>query len=148
MTKYSSLIVWIVSIQVISAFFGWLSQGETKEWYTALARSPFTPPSYLFGIVWPILYAMIATSGWLIWLKDDALKKIFIVQLIQNFLWTVIFFKLHLIGLALLDMLTLALVIGYIIGKTKVRLVKILMWPYLLWILFASHLTLYIWLYN
>ena len=64
---YIKLIIWIISLILIGSVLGNLTKSSVDTWYQALNRSPLTPPDYIFGVAWSILYAMIAVSGWLIW---------------------------------------------------------------------------------
>ena len=124
---------------------------KNREWYNTLKKSKLTPPGYVFGIVWPILYVLLAVS-FVLTLKS--LKCIgfcsplvfFTAQMALNFIWTTVFFKMK--------MMKTALVLIYaIIALTIVAVMKMLpvnktaaglLVPYLLWLLFASYLNLYI----
>lgn len=153
MNRYLLLLIWIIGLELIGFGLGSLTQANLQNWYINLNRSPFTPPDYVFGIAWTLLYLMIAISGWLLWKSKhrlSAVKNCFVLQLILNWSWTLLFFKLHLIGWALLCILaivcfTLATIV---LSFRRERAAAWLLIPYLLWLLFASYLNLYIWLYN
>lgn len=153
--KYLSLIAWIVVLMSIGSGIGILTKGNIDPWYMNLNRSPLSPPNYVFGIAWSILYAMIAISGWLIWETNEfpklaSIKKAYLAQLLFNWSWTPLFFYCHFIGIAL-DVISVVIVlVAYIIFMTYKRRISIalLLTPYLLWSLFAWYLNLYIWLYN
>lgn len=153
--KHLRLIFWILALTLISSSIGYLTKSSIDTWYQTLNRSYLTPPNYIFGIVWSILYIMIATSGWLLWEEEYhsniiVVKKLYISQLILNWIWTPLFFVYHLTGIALLCLSTIIILVLTIIIKsyTKITTVSLLLSPYLLWIIFAGYLNFYIWLYN
>jgi len=80
--KYLRLIIWILSLMLIGSLIGALTKGGVSGWYADINRSPLTPPNYVFGIAWSILYAMIATSGWIIWES----KSFSCLSLLKNYL--------------------------------------------------------------
>jgi len=154
MNKYVSLGIWVCGLELLGALSGLVTQDSVGTWYVALNRSPLTPPNYVFGIVWTLLYAMIATSGWLIWQSNHEglfqVKCLFLIQLIFNLSWTPLFFYFHLTGVSLVWMAVIILMTLYLI----VKLIKVVQWasmlliPYLLWLLLACQLNYYIWMYN
>ena len=155
MKKYISLIVWIIVLELVGSGIGLLTKESVDSWYITLNRSPLTPPNYLFGIVWSILYTMIAASGWLIWQAKELaashiVKKSYIIQLLLNWSWMPLFFYYQLTGTSLACMSAIIILVGFIIIKTynRLRLASLLLIPYFLWLLFASHLNFYIWAYN
>lgn len=153
--KYISLLIWIFSLIVIGAIIGILNKSYVYSWYMTLNRSPITPPNYLFGIVWSTLYSMIGTSGWIIWgshqFKDlKLIKKLYLLQLFLNWSWTFLFFRYHLTGLSLVCLSMIIILVAGIVIKSykKINIVTLLFLPYLIWLLLAFHLNLYIWVYN
>ena len=122
-----------------------------KEWYYKLKKSKYTPPSWIFGIVWPILYICMAISFILI-LQNEKCKKLcdpllyFIIQLLFNLIWTTIFFKLKNTKLAVLDLILIIIFTLITIQQFyKISLLAtILLIPYLVWLCFALYLNLYI----
>lgn len=119
------------------------------SWYEYLNKPFLSPPPYVFAIVWPILYILIAVSLFL-FLKDGFRREklipftIFIVQLALNLMWSPIFFGLHNMKLALvvvfLMILLTAIIISYFYKFSKIS--AILLIPYFLWICFAFYLNL------
>ena len=128
---------------------------DNKLWYNSLKRSPLSPPDYVFGIVWPILYALMFIALFLVWTNKKCFPycspiTFFAVHFFFNTIWTTIFFKWQMPKLALLD---LTLVLGlvavsyghfYKIRKTAAYLLI----PYLAWLCFAFYLNLYVAIYN
>jgi len=153
--RYWVLILWVVVLITIGWGIGYFTKPELSVWYSTLNRAKLTPPNYLFPIVWTILYGFIGICGWLIWhsqpfLQLKAIKKLYVMQLILNFSWTPLFFGYHLIGTAFFVIIAMDILVGVIIWQAykKIKLVSLLMMPYLGWILFASYLSFYIWQYN
>lgn len=148
-------LTWILSMIAIGWLIGSLTQSEIPTWYTTLNRSPLTPPNLLFPIAWTFLYATIGGCGSIIWRTESfsqqkPIKCLFLIQLILNWSWTPLFFNYHLIGISLLVLLAMDILVGVLIflGYRNLKSVSLLLTPYFLWILFATHLNFYIWLYN
>ena len=127
-----------------------------SDWYAGLNRPFFTPPAWLFGPVWTILYALMALSAFIIWqkgLNNAAVKMalgLYLVQLTLNALWTPLFFGLHMPLLAFVEILLLWLAILAVIwtfGKLSAP-AAVLLIPYFLWTTFAAVLNGSIWLLN
>lgn len=153
--NYISLIIWISVLLFIGSLMGSLTKAEITSWYSILERSPLSPPNSVFPVAWTILYTMIAICGWIIWRVRSfselrLIKILYLIQLILNWSWTPLFFFYHLTGFSLVVLLVMDILVAMIIylGYARIRLASILMTPYLLWILFATHLNFYIWLYN
>lgn len=113
-----------------------------QGWYSTINHPSFSPPNYVFGPVWTIIYIMIAVAGWLVYLQGQLKGKVLIVyitQLLLNFLWSILFFSFHEIGLALLEMSVLWVFIAwnirFFVGISKTA--TYLMLPYILWVSFA-----------
>lgn len=122
------------------------------QWYRELAKPTWTPPGWVFGPVWSILYLMMAASAWLVWRKAgvSAALGLFLVQLALNALWSYLFFGLHRPDLAFIDILVLwAMIIATIVSFWKTMpLAGGLLVPYLAWVSFASVLNGTIWAMN
>lgn len=119
-----------------------------NDWYLNLVRPPLAPPNWVFGPVWTVLYIMIAVS-FILYIKQTRQNlvpwavAVLILHLITNFLWTGIFFGLQRPGWALLDILLLDFTLAILIIHfwRIARLSSILLWPYLLWVMFATYLN-------
>ena len=115
--------------------------------YNYLVNPPLSPPTYLFPIVWSILYLLIGTSYY-IYRKnnnDDSLTiKLYYIQLILNYLWSIIFFTLKLRTLAVIWIIILAITIIYLMIRfyKEERTSFYLLIPYILWVLFATYLNI------
>lgn len=127
-----------------------------STWYVYLNKPFFSPPNWLFGPVWTLLYTLMGISAYLVWRSHQFGKKslpfwhVYATQLVLNTLWSIIFFGFKQPGFAFIEIL----VMWYFIVRTIQDGYKIdrwsayLLYPYLLWVSFASLLNLSIWLLN
>lgn len=121
--------------------------------YRDMVKPPLSPPSYIFPIVWTILYILMGIS-YFIATKDKGnskeLDQIYLLQLLVNFLWPIIFFVLGMYFTAFLWIILLLILVVVMI-KELLKNNKIsgyLQIPYLIWLLFATYLNLGITLLN
>ena len=114
-------------------------------WYASLDKPFFNPPNWIFGPVWTALYIMIAYTGWRVWLHKDSaiLKRLWVVQLCLNFLWSPVFFAAQMPGLALAIIAGLLLVIVAFVKTSwhQDRVSSVLFLPYVGWVGFALTLN-------
>ena len=113
---------------------------NSDGWYEELIKSPLNPPSYVFGIVWPILYVIMAFVSFRV---ADKIALIFTIQLIFNAAWSWLFFYFHIPVVALIDIAILIYLnqrILLIINKES-RSLFYLYLPYLIWLSFAAFLN-------
>lgn len=131
---------------------GFLTLGSMD--YMDLSKPPLSPPGWVFGVVWPILYILMGISCYLVYESDSWEKgKAFIlysVQLCINLLWSIFFFVCKWRFFSFIWILLLILfVIGMIYSFYKIRKsAGLLQIPYLLWTLFAAYLNIGIYLLN
>lgn len=117
-------------------------------WDEGWQKPSWTPPSWVFGPLWIILYGMIAISGWLLSIappskqRNDALAYFFF-QLFFNFLWSFIFFYFQRPFFGLIDILVLLFLIGMTIKTARPvsKMAALLLAPYFIWTLFAAALN-------
>ena len=113
---------------------------SSDTWYMDLVKSPLNPPSYVFGIVWPILYVLMAFVSFR---SADKIWTLFIPQLILNAAWSWMFFFMHAPLLALINITILIFLNQKILVILKIES-KLLFWlylPYVLWLSFAAFLN-------
>ena len=113
---------------------------SSDTWYEELIKSPLNPPSYVFGIVWPILYAIMAFVSFKM---AEKISTLFILQLLANAAWSWIFFYFHAPLIALIDISVLIYLNLKIISVVKIES-PILFYtylPYLIWLSFAAFLN-------
>lgn len=155
MKKAILLIIWIAVFQLIGFAMGQITDASIDPWYLGLTKSSLTPPGYVFGIVWGILYAMLAITGWQLFHNERAdkvrsLRLVYSCQMILNWAWTPVFFYAHLIASALVCLITIVLLTFWCL-VLAFRQSKITFWfllPYFIWVCFASYLNAIIWLAN
>ena len=142
-------IVTVVAIELLGGLSGWLSNsGYGNAWFDALEKPFFMPPGAAFGIVWPILYALLGVALAMILAEPPSPRKrtalaLFFVQLALNFAWSPIFFAGHDIRLAKYVIFIMAVVAGGAAGQfyRLRRPAGLLMIPYLAWLIFAAILN-------
>lgn len=125
-------------------------------WYASLSKPFFSPPNWIFGPVWTLLYFLMAISLYIVLLRGiqnkDAKKGIalFFVQLFLNVGWSYLFFFLHNPMMAFFEIMVLWLMILLTILQFKKvdKLASYLLIPYLLWVTFASVLNFSVWQLN
>lgn len=130
---------------ILALLIGGLASSNTSDdiWYQNLNKSPLNPPGFVFGIVWPFLYLLMSISAYRTF---DQTKNLFFIQLFFNALWSWLFFAFQLPMIALLNIWLLI----YLNIKVNIRmfiedkLSSFLYIPYVLWLLFASYLNLFI----
>lgn len=150
-----SFLAVVVIFQAVGAFLGWLTQQDIDDWYNTLIKSPLNPPNPVFGIVWTILYLVLAVSAWLIWKAEPSRLRtvflgIFVAHMVLNWAWTPLFFTLHMVMPAFALIVVLALSGGLLV-LTSLKIdkrVATMLIPYIAWLCFAGHLTFYIALHN
>ncbi len=129
------------------------TSGVSSEWYSNLNKAPRTPPGWMFGAAWTTI--MICFSVYMAYLWPRVTKKtkliwLFAAHLILNTAWNPMFFKFHLVGPALADIIGLTLLVGYflIAYRSKLQGKSILILPYFIWLLIATSLNAYILAFN
>ena len=130
---------------ILALILGGLSSSNTADdlWYQSLIKSDLNPPGYVFGIVWPILYLLMSISAYR---NFDSIARLFFIQLFFNTIWSWLFFFYQLPFIALLNIwLLIFLNINILIVLAKRdKLSTVLYLPYVIWLLFASYLNLFI----
>ena len=152
--KINKKLVISIIIPIFVGFISYLLSSKGIRNFDLLKKPFLAPPSFLFPIVWTILYLLMGYSSYLVYESNDYHSSccllIYIVNLFLNFLWTPIFFEFELRLFALIIILLLDLVIIYMIycfyGVNKKA--AYLQIPYLVWCLFATYLNLSIYLLN
>ena len=156
MSKYVKIII----VVIVCLLVGYLSSFVTKEgvitWYPTLKKPFFNPPNWIFAPVWSVLYVCIGIAGGL-WRELDTDKELvkkalffFVAQLLLNAMWSYLFFGLHNILLALIEIILLWLIIyeTYLLFKKINKTAAFLFIPYLVWVAFATILTISIYILN
>ena len=141
-----------ISLPIITFLIAWLGGLSTMysdwTWYEALNKPFFNPPNYIFGIVWPILYVLMAMVSFL---QAQNIFKLYVMQIILNGLWSWLFFVFQSTAFAFLDIVLLIflnILILKQLRETKAWVSVLLYIPYVFWICFASALNLAILVLN
>jgi len=141
----------IVSLALVylAALIGsvFTSQSVNSQWYQSIKPS-ITPPSWVFPIVWNILFFLIALSLYFAWINSNKKEKkviaaVFALNLIFNMSWSFIFFYLQNPAAGFYDIILILISIIWMI-KAASRINKLsayLLVPYLLWVSFATILN-------
>jgi len=151
-----SLIACILVCQAAGVLGSVFTVSSIPTWYAALEKPTFTPPSWIFAPVWIGLYTLMGISLFLILRRgwDDRNVRLavtaFILQLLLNALWTPLFFGLHWLLPAFIEILLLwvMIVITISLFYPLSRPAGLLLVPYALWVSFAAVLNLSLWILN
>ena len=150
------VVTWIgwALLTAVAAAVGGVASRQARGFYTLLDRPAWAPPGWVFPVVWPVLYLLMATAAWMVGRVDGpgrgAALALFVVQLAANALWTWLFFAWRRGAWAFAEVLALlALVALTTVAFWRVRPVAgALLLPYLAWVTFASALTWSVWRRN
>ena len=151
MRKFLAYFIPILLAFAVGALGSYIQGDALKEWYPYLVKSPATPPAIVFPIAWSILYVLIGVSAGTMLAKGDmSVLRLWLLQLLLNFLWSVCFFALRSPFMGLLVILALDVtVIAYIIYTAGRRSAAAWLFvPYMLWLIFATYLNGYIYINN
>ena len=151
-----ALLIFLAMCLATGVFGGLLTSPSIRSgWYENLLKPSFTPPSWVFGPVWTLLYLLMAVSAWLVWsgqAKNPVRVPLFLffAQLVLNVLWSGLFFGAMKPGWALIDIAVLwvlILLMAALFWRVS-RLAALLLVPYVLWVLYAAVLNGAIWWMN
>jgi len=145
--KYA--LVTVPAILLLGSASGWLSNsGYGNDWFAGLNKPFFMPPGWAFGVVWPILYALLGLAVAMILAEPPSEGRrlaliLFSAQLALNYAWSPLFFAAHDIQLALVTIFFMTAIAAMAAGQFwRIRpLAGALMVPYLAWLCFAAALN-------
>jgi benzodiazapine receptor len=149
MPLWLKTVLCIVVMEILGGLGGYLTASSIGSWYAALERPPGTPPNAVFGPVWSVLYAFMGIALALVWHRAPAgpAKRralgIFAMQLLLNLAWTPLFFGMHLIAVALADIVLLfaGVLVTIACFRPLDRTAAWLLVPYAAWIGYAAYLN-------
>ena len=151
--NYKRLIISLALPQLAGIIGSFFTASAIPSWYATLQRPSFSPPNWIFGPVWVILYILMGISVYLIWQKNKKTREalwLFWIHLFFNGSWSIVFFGFQNIGLAFVNII----IIWLLIIILMIKFWKINKWatyllvPYFLWVSFASYLNYSIWMIN
>jgi len=157
MKKYLRITYCVIICLTVGFFSGKITQSSITTWYPTLVKPIFNPPNCVFAPVWTMLYIFMGIAAGLIWNEIDSKQKevkialqYFILQLGLNALWSYLFFSLHNLLLASIEIGLLLLVIFecYKLFKPINPIAAKLFIPYIAWVSFATILTFSIYYLN
>jgi tryptophan-rich sensory protein len=150
-----ALALFVVLCLGIGALGASVAQTSVDTWYAELAKPDFTPPDWVFGPMWTVLYVLMAVAAWRVWrIADSDTARgpltLFALQLALTLGWTVVFFGLLKIGAAVATIMVLdvGVIVTTLAFRTVDRIAALLMAPYLAWVSFATVLNIAIWRLN
>ena len=138
-----------IAIPLLGGFLSSLLSKDMKSVYQSLTLPSFAPPSWVFGVAWPVLYLLIGIAAYLIWTSDvpeaNRIQALtfYGVQLALNFLWSPLFFRFELFQIAFWELcaiLVLTVITTACFGMIR-KSAAWLMVPYLLWLAYAAALN-------
>ncbi|MDY7081346.1 MAG: TspO/MBR family protein [Halobacteria archaeon] len=151
-----TLVVSVLVVEVVGAS-GSVFTVSGLDWYATLQRPSLSPPNWVFGPVWTLLFALIGAGVWLVWRRAGSSPRkvrlalvVFAVHFVFNLGWSAAFFGAQNVGLGLLVIVVLwALIVVTIWAFTRVdRRAGLVLVPYLAWVSFAAYLNYGLWTLN
>lgn len=157
MNKYLKIIICVAICLTVGYLSSIVTQSSIETWYPTIEKPSFNPPNWVFAPVWTLLFILMGIAAGLVWDKITTDKELvkkgllfFGVQLALNALWSYLFFGLNNILLASIEIVLLLLIIyeTYLIFKKIDKKASYLLIPYMLWVGFATILTITIYFLN
>jgi translocator protein len=143
--RFRSLLIAAACFAAVAMVATFGAQFRPGPWYALLDKPPWTPPNWVFGPVWTVVYVFIAIAGWLIFTRVAAglARGLWAGQLVLNGLWSWLFFGLQRPALALVDIVLLLAVIAALLIHLAPRQ-RVAFWllvPYAAWVTYALSLN-------
>jgi len=156
MKRPVGIVIAIVICELAGVIGSLFTMPSIPGWYAGLVKPSFNPPGWIFGPVWTALYAMMGVAAWLVYdkgFKRPEVRKaltVFAVQLVLNTLWSIVFFGAHqILGAVIVIILLWAMILWTILLFRKIsKAAAWLLVPYILWVSFATILTVTIYALN
>ena len=146
---------WIAAAEAVGLLAGFLTREGTAFYEMNMLKPPLTPPGWVFGVVWTVLYGLMGIGAARIASYPESQARaralnVFVIQLALNFYWTLIFFNARAYGFALVWLLLLwVFIILMILAFRSVdKTAALIQIPYLLWVTFAAYLNYGVWQLN
>ena len=157
MNKYIKIVITVAICLTVGYLSSLVTQESIETWYPTIKKPSFNPPNWIFAPVWTLLFVLMGIAVGLVWDKYEENKELvkkgmlfFGIQLFFNALWSYLFFGLHNLLLASIEIILLLLLIfeTYLIFKKLDKKISFLLIPYMLWVGFATILTITIYILN
>ncbi len=159
--QYLALAISIAVPFIIGGLGALSTAGNVDGWYADAVKAPWTPPNWVFGPVWTVLYVLLGVSFWRVWRAPDSAARslgirLFAIQLALNAIWTPIFFSGYPTWgeSAFWQGALIIVAMDIIVWLTIVQFVRVDVWaarmliPYEAWLWIATSLNIYLWLNN
>jgi translocator protein len=151
--KLNYIVIPLITV-VVSLGGSWLTSGG-MDWYRTLKLPALAPPGSVIGMVWTAIFIMTTISALIFWNRlmpgtRSTITSLFLINAMLNICWSLVFFRLHLIGWSIAEMVLLNLVtlILIIMLWNPVFVSALLLLPYFTWVSFATYLAYSIWKLN
>jgi len=146
----------VIVCLLIGSLSGIATQSSINSWYPTLIKPSFTPPNWIFGPVWSVLYVMMGVAAGIVWSKGLYHKWVkvalyhFGFQLLLNAAWSIFFFGFKNPFIALIDIIALFILLLFTVKWFTVvnSTAAYLLIPYIIWVAFATALNFGIWQLN
>ena len=154
------LLGFLAASALVAGLGGLATATNVNGWYAPADKAPWSPPNWVFGPVWTLLYTAMAVAAWLVWRRRAEETRpaltAYAVQLVLNLLWTPVFFGLYpvlgtpalWIAFGIIVALAVAVAVTVLYFGPISRTAGLLLLPYFAWVVFASSLNLWAALYN
>jgi tryptophan-rich sensory protein len=151
MSRYISLGFFLLAVLAASAAGG---SFEAGAWYQALNKPDWTPPNWLFGPIWALIYLLMAAAAWRVWLSKRSMRvgALFwwALLLVLNVIWSWLMFGLHRPGWAF-ALITVLFILSLMCWRSFILLSRpagLMLMPFVAWVAFATWLNYTIWAMN
>lgn len=151
----AALLGFLTASAVVAYLGSQVTVGNVEGWYATADKAPWSPPNWVFGAVWTVLYTAMAVAAWFVWRSDTPGRRpalaVYFLQLALNLAWTPVFFGLYpalgsaalWLALAIIVALALAVAAAVLCFGPISRTAGLLMLPYLSWVVFAVSLNMW-----
>ena len=142
-----------LALSLGTGFLSSILTPNIQEEYAQLYRPPLAPPGWVFPVVWTVLFILMGFAAYFVYISENGQRafalKLYLVQLLFNLGWSVIFFRLGAYLAAFLWLVILWFMVFLLVKRFGEidELSGKLMVPYLIWLTFAAYLNLSIALY-
>jgi translocator protein len=156
MRKALGILVFVVICELAGVIGSVATAPSIPGWFAGLAKPAFNPPNWVFAPVWTILYALMGLAAYLVYEKGPRESKVrralvvFVLQLVLNVLWSVVFFGAHqILGAVLVIAILWVLILVTILLFSRIsKAAAYLLVPYILWVSFAAVLNISLYVLN
>lgn len=155
-THWAGLAVSLAACFAAAGLGSLFTEPAVGTWYAGLRKPAWTPPNWLFGPVWTLLYILMAVAAWLVWrgrgftAETTTALSVFGAHLVLNALWSILFFGMKRPGAAFAEIILLwcSILAAALLFRRVEPTASWLLAPYLLWVTFAAALNFKVWRLN